>query len=371
MKRAILSVTNDLTTDQRVHRTCMTLTGEGYDVVLTGRRRTESIPLAPRTYPTERMRLLFEKGFCFYAEFNLRLFFRLLFSKADLLVSNDTDTLPAVFLAARLRGIPHLHDCHEYFRGVPELVGRRCVTNVWKWIEDRIFPRLRHVAAVNDSVANLYRSEYDVPVSVVRNVPFRRQPMPSNRKEELGIPADRKVILYQGAVNMDRGLEETIQAMHHVTTDAVFVIIGDGDVYKKLTAFAERKELKGKVLFTGAIPMEDLYAYTCMADLGLSVEKETGVNYQNCLPNKFLDYIQARVPVLVTPFPEMKHIVDQYGIGRFINNHDPVHLAQCIDAMLGDPSSLKQYRKNLEQAAADLCWEHEVHVLKKLLQNIR
>jgi hypothetical protein len=109
----------------------------------------------------------------------------------------------------------------------------------------------------------------------------------------------------------------------------------------------------------GQVPFQDLQTYTLMADLGLSIEKDVSINYHYCLPNKFLDYIQANVPVLVSPFPEMKAIVDQYHIGEFIQSHEPVILAGQMDALLNNPEKLANYRHNLLQAAEDLCWENE------------
>ena len=72
-KTAIVCVTNDLTTDQRVHKTCMTLQKCGYWVIETGRLLPESLPLE-RSYFTLRRKLWFRKGPLFYAEFNIRLF---------------------------------------------------------------------------------------------------------------------------------------------------------------------------------------------------------------------------------------------------------------------------------------------------------
>lgn len=374
---AIVSVTNDLTTDQRVDRTCRTLVKAGYDVLLVGRKLGYSKTLASREYQMHRMRLLFDKGPLFYAEYNMRLFFFLLGREKALLVSNDLDALPANYLAFRsshLFGLIKassppllLHDCHEYYRGVPELVGRSRVTSIWKWIEDRIFPGLQHVVAVNQSVADLYHKEYGNEIRVVRNVPLKKRNDTGIPKSQLGISDEQKVILYQGALNVDRGIEEAILAMKHLKTDGVLLIVGIGDIKDKLIRITEEHALTARVKFLGQIPFAELHAYTQMADIGLSIEKNVSVNYLYALPNKFMDYIQANVPVLVSPFPEMKSIVDQYKIGEFLESHEPEKLAGQLDRILTDKEKLSYYKINLLKAADDLCWENEEKVLENIL----
>ncbi len=380
VNRAIVCVTNDLTTDQRVDRTCVTLTDLGFSVILLGRKLKQSLPLVPRFYEMHRMRLWFNKGPLFYANYNLRLFFYIVTHKVNFIVSNDLDTLPAAFLASCIKnllplswrrgsqGVRLLHDCHEYFRGVPELVGRKGTTRIWKWIEDRIFPKLKQVTAVNESIAKLYREEYGNEIVVIRNVPFRKREGEAISKDSLGILPDQKVILYQGAVNLDRGLEEAIQAMKYLRCDARLVIAGTGDKFEELQAFVKQEKVPGKVIFTGQIPFQNLYGYTLIADIGLSIEKDVSLNYHFALPNKFLDYIQANVPVLISPFPEMKVILDKYFIGEVLESHDPKHIAEKIDGMLLNESRMALYRENLLKAAAELCWENEAPKLKKILE---
>ena len=366
MKRVIISVTNDLATDQRVDRVCNTLVGMGFDVLLAGRKLEHSLPLKPRLYATKRMRLLFNKGPLFYAEFNIRLFFFLIFHKASLFVSNDLDTLLANYLASKLKRLPLVHDCHEYFRGVPELNGRAGTTRIWKMIEDWIFPKLRSVYAVNESIAAVYRNEYGNDVHVIRNVPFRKTTSLPGTRTLPDVPEDAKIILYQGSVNIDRGLEEAIMAMKFVKENACLVILGTGDIINQLKSLTPEIGVSDRVIFKGAISFEELHQYTLMAHIGLSIEKDVSLNYHFCLPNKFLDYIQARVPVLVSPFPEMKAIVEKYGIGEMIESHDPISLAGKFDSMLSDPLKLSLYRTNLEKAANDLCWENEEPVLMNI-----
>jgi len=376
MQKAIVSVTNDLTTDQRVHRTCVALGKAGFEVLLVGRLRKSSLPLAPRPYGMHRMKLSFDKGPWFYANYNLRLFFFLMGHHTDLIVSNDLDTLAGCYTAARWKRLfggkaSLLHDCHEYFRGVPELVGRKLTTRIWKTIEDYIFPKLKAVIAVNQSIARLYEQEYSLPVTVIRNVPFRREAMNAADKSKFGIEPGDKVILYQGSVNVDRGLEEAIQAMKFLRTDAKLVIAGTGDVFEQIKQFAAEQNVKGKIIFLGQLPFQELHPITLMADLGLSIEKDVSLNYHYALPNKFMDYIQAGVPVLISPFPEMKAVVDRYFIGETIENHDPRYLAGRFDAMLMNTERLELYRQNLRRAADDLCWENEEKTLMGVLENLK
>ncbi len=358
-KRVIVSVTNDLTTDQRVDRSCISLVKMGFEVLLIGRKIKKSLGLEPRLYGTKRMKLFFNKGPLFYAEYNIRLFLFLLFHKVDILFSNDLDTLPANYLASGIRHRPLIHDCHEYFRGVPELNGRGIVAGLWKFLEDRFFPNLKTVIAVNSSIAKIYRKEYGNDIKVIRNVPVRRPVNDPKKKSDFGIHEDQKVILYQGAVNMDRGLEEAIQAMRFVKSQAVLVIIGTGDIIEKLKHLVIDLDLSGKVIFTGQIPFRHLHSYSLMADIGLSIEKDVSLNYHYCLPNKFLDYIQAGVPVIISPMPEMQTIVEKYNIGEIISSHEPLYLAGMMDEMLENKDKLAIFRENIKKASIDLCWEKE------------
>ena len=205
MPRAIVAVTNDLSTDNRVHRTCTVLAELGYEVLLVGRQLPGSLPLE-RPYATRRMGLLFRKGALFYAEYNVRLFFLLLFSRFSLVVANDLDTLLASFVAASLRGKQLVYDSHEYFTEVPELVHRPAVRRVWLAIERWIFPKLEHVVTVNDSIAQAYRDRYGKELAVVRNIPMPRELGSLPTRAELGLPTDRFILVLQGSgINVQRG----------------------------------------------------------------------------------------------------------------------------------------------------------------------
>ncbi len=365
MKKAIVSVINDLSTDQRVHKVCTTLEKLGFDVTLVGRKQRKSFPLAERTYKTKRMFLMFEKGPLFYAEYQFRLFLYLLFHKADVLVSNDLDTLWPNYKISKLKSINLVYDSHELFCEVPELQNNLKKKKIWKIIERKIFPKLKHVFTVNDSIAKIYSEEYKVDVKVVRNIPMlsNQKNIESSSKEKLGIPTDKKIIVLQGAgINIDRGAEEAVEAMQYID-NALLLIIGSGDVMEVLKKMVVDLNLSNKVKFIGKVPFDKLVQYTRHADLGLTLDKDTNINYKYSLPNKLFDYIHAGVPVLSSGLLEIKKIIDEYAIGDCITSHEPKHIAEKINSILKDENKLQLWKKNTKITSEKLNWEIEERVL--------
>jgi len=370
---AIISVINDLVSDQRVHRTALTLKQSGYSVLLVGRKRRKSPTMLLREYQTYRMVLLFEKGPFFYAEFNLRLFFFLLTHKASLLISNDLDTLLPNFLIQKLRKTGLVYDAHEYFTGVPELAKRPFVQRIWKRIERKILPSIRYMVTVNDSIAALYHKEYNIVPLVVRNIPLTKKTESSYTpgRFDLELPDDKKIILLQGAgVNINRGAEEAVSAMQF-TEGAILLIIGDGDVIPALKSMTLDLNLQDKVRFLPRQPLERLAAYTAMADIGITFDKDTNINYRYSLPNKLFDYIQAGLPVLASTLPEVKKIIDEYGCGAFIENHNPQHIAACFTQFMNDDQFLSECRTNALKASIKLNGETEQKPLLSLFKQLK
>lgn len=360
MKKAIVSITNDISTDQRVAKTCDTLKSLGYEVLLVGRKHKNSASLS-RNYKTKRFRLVFNTSFFFYAEYNLRLFFFLLFAKKELLVSNDLDTLLPNYLISKLQRKRLVYDSHELFTEVPELVEKTFVKKFWTSIEQWIFPKLKTVIVVSQSIADYYEKKYGTACTVIRNFPQDTQ------VEKTVFPFDtkgKKIILYQGALNIGRGLELMIDA---VTTleNYILVIAGDGDIAEKLKNYVHTKELDKKVFFLGKLDPPQLKNVTLKADVGLSLEEDLGLNYRYALPNKVFDYINAEIPVIVSDLPEMKSIVIEHKVGVVLNDRTPERLSTLINTM-----DKEKYTDALKKAKKELNWNTEkeklIHIFKHL-----
>ncbi len=365
MKKVVVTVTNDLSTDQRVKRTIEVLQELNFEIYLVGRLLPDSMPLK-RDYKTVRFKLWFNKGFLFYASYNICLFFFLLFRRFDLYFSNDLDTLLPNFIVARLKNKPIVYDSHEYFTGVPEIQNRPLIKKVWTSIERFIFPRLKKVITVNESIASLYKQEYHKDLMVIRNIADSSLPPVKLSRTELELPEETFILINQGAgINIDRGMEEALQALKFLDEKVILLIVGGGDVISQLKEMAITEKLEHRVIFVPRQPYHQMLQYTLNADCGLSLDKPNSPNYQYSLPNKIFDYIKCSIPLVTSEVVEVKKVVGKYQVGEIIDDHQPENIAKAIKAVMhkGKP----YYTEKLKKAALENQWEKERQKLKDFL----
>ena len=368
-KKAIVCVSNDLITDNRVAKTCVVLEKENYEVLLVGRKKRNSPPMNQRNYAWKRFKLPFENGPFFYLTLNLRIFLFLLVRKVDLIYANDLDTLAPCYFISKIKNTRLIYDTHELFTEVPELTSRPKIQNIWLKIESSIFPRLKHVITVNDSIAKIYRQKYNVAVSAVRNVPeYDKENISRNTRKELNIRDEDFILIIQGSgLNKDRGIEEAVSAMQHCT-DCVLLLVGDGDVIPKAKKMVAEKKMESKVRFIPRRPYKELMRITRLADLGLLLDKNTSLNQGLALPNKLFDYIHAGIPILSSNLIEISKIIKQYEIGIFLSEIQPKTICETILKYKSNIALQKQHQINCQNAAEQENWQFEQ---QKLIDVIR
>ena len=348
--KVLVSVFNNLYTDQRVEKVCRTLSENGFDIELIG-NNWGGLPEMQRDYPFSRISLKSKTLKLAYPEFNWKLYKELL-KKADknmILLSNDLDTLLANYLVSKKLGIPLVFDSHEIFTEMPAINGR-FTQRIWRSLESFIAPKLKFMMTASESYADWFAKTYGIErPTVVQNFPVKIEN--SQNYSEINL---MKIILYQGVINPSRGLDKMIPAMKEIE-NAEFWIYGDGPKKGEYLALTKALGLEDKVKFLGKLLPEKLREITKKADVGLSIEENNGLSYFYSMPNKVSDYIQARIPVVVSNFPEMGKVIDRFQVGEKINSHD--ELAEKINIVLGKGKNF--YEDNLNKAANELCWEKE------------
>lgn len=332
-----------------MHRICTTLAANGFEVTLVGRKKHASAVLDKEVYHCVRLRAWFETGFLFYACYNVRLFFWLLFTRTDVICAIDLDTILPCYFVSVLRGKQKVYDAHEYFTGLKEVVSRPFVHRCWSAIEKFCLPRFPHGYTVSESIASAFYDRYGIRYAVIRNVPVLTETTPAARTG--------KIILYQGAVNEARGLEELVQAMEQV--DAPLYIYGDGNIYERLAGLIKMKGMGHKIHLNGMIPPADLRAVTTAAYIGVNLVEPVGLNQLYSLANKFFDYIHAGVPQLTMNFPEYRKINDQFEVAVLADSVEPKEIAARLVLLLHDEDLYRRLQDNCVKARQVFNWQNE------------
>jgi glycosyltransferase involved in cell wall biosynthesis len=366
-KKVIVSVTNDLSNDRRMQRICDLLFEENYDLTFVGRTLPTSKVWQERKYHQKRLKCIVNKGPLFYAEFNLRLFFYLLFNKADILYSVDNDTILANSIAKSIKGNKLIFDSHEYFTEVPELMGRNLVKKVWHHVGKFGVSKAELCITVGPKLAEILSSVFSKKFFSIRNVPNSFDYSP-----HLSFPSkDENVqLFYLGALNEGRGLPEIIRVMELLPSRFILKIAGEGDLSESLRKLVVDLGLKDRVEFLGMLSPEKIQIELAKAHLGINLLDKLSLSYYYSLANKAFDYIHAGLPCLHMDFPEYRELESKYNIGYLAVSLEIDYLKKLIEIIFSDQEIWNNKSKNCTLAKNNLNWDKEKVELSKLVKNL-
>ena len=360
IKKITCTVSNDLNFDQRMIRICNSLTDAGYEVTLIGRRKKSSKPIANKAFEQKRLFCFFEKGKFFYIEYNIRLFFYLLFAKTDLYCAIDLDTILPNLFASKIKHKPRVYDAHELFCEMEEIVSRPMIYKAWKSIEKYAVPKYKFGYTIGECYANEFEKMYGVHYEVVRNATVL-----SDLKNE--IDNTEKYILYQGAVNEGRSFETLIPAMMQV--DSKLIICGEGNFFEQAKKLVEEYNLTQKIFFKGYVDPIQLKEFTKNASIGITLFTNEGKSNFLSMANRYFDYMHACVPQLCVAFPEYKKVNKKYEIANLIENTEVQTIADALNKMLADKDYLQTLKNNCLEARKIYCWQEEEKKLISFYKN--
>ena len=350
MPRILLTVTNDLSYDQRMQRICTSLANAGYETVLIGRKLKKSISLGQQPFIQKRLFCSFTKGIFFYTEYNIRLFIYLLFAKADAYCAIDLDTIIPCYFASLLRNKPRVYDAHELFTEQKEIVTRKRIHQFWLMIERFAVPRFKDGYTVNLFIKEEFERRYGVNYQIIRNLPVLK---PLDILEKYATPT----IIYQGAVNEGRSFETLIPAMKSV--DAQLLICGVGNFLNEAKALVKENDLGDKVIFKGAVSPKELRLITQQCHIGVMLFEDTGLNQYYSLANRFFDYMMAGIPQLCVNYPEYAAILQEHPFAYLINDTKKETIAEALNKLLSNNVIYKSLQENTIAARNALNWNEE------------
>jgi hypothetical protein len=274
---------------------------------------------------------------------------RLAGRRFDRVIANDIATLP---LALRLAdGRPILIDAHEYSpREFEDRTWWRLLFG--RYYDDlckRYLPCAAAMTTVCNGIAEAYARHYGVKPVVVENAP------PAQRLAPSSLASGQVRMIHHGAAIRSRRLEAMIDVMgaldDRFTLD--FMLVPNEPTYmrdlQKLAASNPR------IRFVAPVPMPQICQALNRYDLGLFLLPPVSFNYRHALPNKFFEFVQARLAVAVGPSPEMATLVRAHGLGIVAPSFEPSALAAALTSMTS--AELAGFKGAADRAAPILSFE--------------
>lgn len=281
--------------------------------------------------------------------------------RPELVLANDLATLPlAVEVAA---GAPVVFDAHEF--APLEYEDRR----IWRFFlagfNDRLcrryLPRVQRAVTVCQGIAERYQRDYGVPMDVVTNAAPRAD-------QAVRPTSPRKIrLIHHGAAISSRRIELMIELMNRLDERFAmdFILVpGDAAYIARLRRMAETN---ARIRFLERVPMDRLIEVSAEYDIGLFLLPPTNFNYAMALPNKFFEFIQARLAVAIGPSPEMARIVREFGCGVVADDFEPGSLAGLLNGLTA--ADIDRLKAGSDRAARVHNAESNAETLRRIVSS--
>ena len=284
-------------------------------------------------------------------------------TRFDLVVANDARALPLAHAVAQ--GAPVWADMHEWaaqeFSHVTSW--RLLVGPLMEHVCREYLPRSAAVTTVCEPLAQRYLDHYGTPCEVVRNAgPWRDlQPTP--------LEPGRIRLVHSGAAIRGRNLEMLIEATLEVpecTLDLFLVPAADGGRY--LAELSRAARGSDRVTIHDPVPPADLPATLNRFDVGVFCMPPINLNAKYGLPNKFFDFVQARLAHAIGPLQEMARLVHQYDLGVVSSDFDKDSFVTALRTL--EPESVRAGKQASHDHAHDLSGERDLEVVDGIVARL-
>ena len=352
--RLVIFTINDVYFDQRVQKIASTLQNSGHDVVWIARAKHSRKKKLIFNFGVKRWTFLVNSGPLFYAVYAFRQFFYLLSNpEIKKVYCCDADTLLGAWFCSKFRNLFIIYDAHEYFIETPELSKKSLKKKIWHWIEYKGVLGSQKRITVADHLAYQLSVIYGMPFEVIRNLPIYTNDY---------LPLERdNIIIYQGVLNVGRGLELAIDAMEFLP-DYQLWICGEGDLEAELKVRAEKFS---NISFFGYLNPEELKVMTKKVKFGLNLLDLESKNYYFSLANKFFDYAASGVVSINSCGIEYMDYNNRYNHCLLFEGKTPEDLVELIrstDIELYESLQLKGLKMMKEHH-----WENEASKLVEIV----
>lgn len=359
-----------LITDYRVYKTALTFRDAGHDILVLGTGTKEDISKLDPKINYKVLTTYFKSLKLNLVIFWIKVFFYLIFKKVDIYYSHDLYPAPVVYILAKLRRKKYIYDSHEYFIEQPGLKNQETQKKIWKFCENYFIKNSYQNLTVSKNISYKLSQLYKIKEPyVVPNYPLKPYQKPDfdNPFIKHKVDISKPIILYQGKVSFENGVDTLIDAFDKLSIECNLVILGNGAHVEELKKIASKKSNSNKIYFIPAVPHSELYKYTESATLGVCPIKNLGESYYYALPNKVFEYLHAELPQVSSDFPEISYVINENVVGyTVIPESDDI--AKAIDKLLSNKSIYDEMKRNCRIHRSKFYWESNKNILLSLIK---
>lgn len=303
---------------------------------------------------TQKVRVIIQRSYIFLQM--VKIGFK---GKYDIYHSNDLNTLPQGIICSKLKFFKRrklIYDSHEV---------QTSRTGYTPWFHNNLEKTLIKFpdVIINENHTRAKHTEelYGFYPEVIHNYPFVSKPEELEKvdlHELLDLPQAEPILLYQGGVQIGRGLDKVVEATP-LFKKGVVVFIGDGKIKPQLEERVRELGLEERVKFIPKVPVDELNRYTPNGYLGFQVLNNVCFNHYSASSNKLFEYMMSGVPVIACSFPEIQKVVEKEATGICVDSHDPESIAKGVNYLLDNPDIREEMSQNARLAREKYNWDLE------------
>jgi glycosyltransferase involved in cell wall biosynthesis len=303
-----------------------------------------------------------------YLEWMIKIIVRFKKENITVIHCHDLPALPVGVFFNKFKKSKLIYDAHEletetiYLEGIKKKMA--------KFLEKRLIPFIDGLIVVSGSIAEWYKNQYAVHnVYKIRNIPYRQPHSHSGKsnmlKEKFNIEEESILFICQGVLKANRGIEMLLDSFSRTGKTKHIVFMGYGACEELIMKYQGEYS---NIHFQPVVNQDEILQYSRNADAGISLIENTCLSYYYSLPNKVYEYILSELPIIVSDFPDMGNIVDEYNCGWKVNpvKDDIYHLINSItkDDILSKKKNVQKYKDVI------VGWEKEESKLKQLYHSL-
>jgi glycosyltransferase involved in cell wall biosynthesis len=285
-------------------------------------------------------------------------------SKYDLILANEIDSLPLALSLAK--GIPVLYDAHEYSPREYEenFLWRFCRKGLCEYLCKKYLSKANAMTTVCEGIADEYRKNFSVNPSIITNAVAYAELKPAMTS------SDRIKLIHHGSVVPGRKIENMIDMMKYLDKRfELYLMLVPGSYAEYFKQLEKKAEVfSGRVFFVSPVKMNEVVTAINKYDIGFYILEPSNFNNEHALPNKFFEFIQARLALAIGPSPEMSRLIREYDCGIVAGSFEPHEMAKRLNELTRE--KIMHYKMQSHLHARELSAEENGKKLSNIVESL-